>query len=93
MNLTSDITCFLSKDVTEISNELKTIDAKLQLIKDTDNQQTYIIKFSDNSQLNLKYSFQSFLKGLIFRKYNNTLVSSNADADTNANTDASPSLP
>ena len=71
MNTLNYLTSFLNLNVNDIQNELSTIGASLNLIsKNTSNRSnTFMIKFSDDTQLKLQHSFQGFLKGLIFEKY------------------------
>lgn len=58
------LTEFLNKSLDEIVLELATFDASLLSLEND----IYMIKFSNDSQLKIQYFYQGYLKGLIFRK-------------------------
>jgi hypothetical protein len=80
MNTLNYLTSFLNLNVIDIQNQLSTIGASLNLIsKNTSNtSNTFMIKFSDDTQLKLQHSFQGFLKGLIFEKYVSNDINTNS---------------
>ena len=65
--LCEDVYALLSQDVGVIITELSNIKAKLIPLENN----TFMIKFDKDSQLQLQYPFQGFLKGMIFRKFMN----------------------